>query len=210
MRVRSTSRLLLTLLAALGWTAPAPAEIIDRIAISVGKNVITTTDIDREIRTTAFLNGSQPDFSPAAKRATAERLIEQKLILREIELSQYPVPDPSAIAPLSANARKPADYGLSEEEIRDALLWQLTLLRFIESRFRPGVQVTDQEVRDYFEKVVKPAAEAAHPAEPVRLSDYRERIEDTLTGRRADQELDKWLADVRQRTEIVFHEEAFQ
>ncbi|MEI9976953.1 MAG: hypothetical protein WDO73_35815 [Ignavibacteriota bacterium] len=47
------------------------AEIIDRIAVSVGNQAITTSDVDREIRVTAFLNRSEPDFTPAGRRATA-------------------------------------------------------------------------------------------------------------------------------------------
>ena len=102
------------------------------------------------------------------------------------------------------------EYGITEQDVKDELLWQLTLLRFIEVRFRPGVQATDQDIRDYFEKVVKPTAEAAHPGEPVTLDDYRDKIEETLTGQRADRELDNWLKETRKRTETVFHEELFQ
>jgi len=63
----------------------ATGEIIDRIAISVGKHVITTSNLDREIRVNAFLNESPPDFSPAGKRATAGRMVEQALVRDELE-----------------------------------------------------------------------------------------------------------------------------
>ena len=205
----------------LASAAIAHAEIIDRIAVSVGNSVLTATDLDREIRVTAFLNSMPPDFTPASKRATAERLIEQKLIRREIELSRYPVPDAAMAEPAFEESRTHfksgddfrralAEYGITEQDVRDQLLWQLTLLRFIEVRFRPGVQAADQDIQDYFEKVVKPTAEAAHPGEPVTLDDYRDKIAETLTGQRADRELDNWLKETRKRTEIVFHEELFQ
>ena len=77
-------------------------------------------------------------------------------------------------------------------------------------RFETGVQLTDQEVEEYFNKTVKPAAEAAHPGQPVSLEDYRDQIERTLTGQRADQQMDIWLRDVRRRTNIVVHEEALR
>ncbi len=200
----------------------AHADIIDRIAVSVGSSVITTSDLDREIRVTAFLNGIQPDFSPAARRATADRMIEQKLVRRELELSKYPVPEVSAADPQLEEFKKAhykddeefrkdlAEYGLTEQDVKDELLWQLTLLRFIEVRFRPGVQVSDQEIQDYFEKAVKPVAQLAHPGQPVSLDDYRAQIEETLTGKRADEEVDNWLKSARRRTDIVYHEEAFQ
>jgi len=210
------------LLAAATLAAVAHAEIIDRIAVSVGNSVITASALDREVRVIALLNSMPPDFTPASKRATAERLIEQKLIRREIELSRYPTPDAATVEPVLEESRKTrfksdddfrralAEYGITEQDVKDHLLWQLTLLRFIEVRFRPGIQATDQDIRDYFEKVVKPAAQAAHPGEPVTLDDYRDKIEEVLTGQRADRELDNWLKETRKRTEIVFHEELFQ
>ena len=193
----------------------ARAEIIDRIAVSVGNGIITMSDLDTEIRVTAALNGVQPDFSPTNKRATANRLVEQKLIRRELELSKYMLPDPSAAQPLfedflKAHPDAPAAYSVTEQQIQDALLWQLTLLRFIEVRFRPGVQVSDRDIAEYFDKVVKPAAQAGHPDEPVSLEDYRKQIEETLTGQRTDKEVDTWLKDARKRTDIVFHEEVLQ
>jgi hypothetical protein len=200
----------------------ASAEIIDRIAVSVASSVITASDVDREIRVTAFQNGVTPDFRAANRRETAQRLVEQKLIRREMELSRYPLPDPSEAGPLLEQLRMGryksdsefqqalAVSGITEQELRDALLWELTLLRFIEVRFRPAVQVSDQELQDYFEKVVSPAAQAAHPEQPVALEDYRNQIEETLAGQRADQEVNNWLKEARKRTEIVVHEEAFQ
>jgi hypothetical protein len=141
--------------------------------------------------------------------------VEQKLIRRELELSKYMPPDDLAAEPLFAEFRKAhpqpiAAYGVTDQQIRDALLWQLTLLRFIEVRFRPGVQVSDQDIAEYFDKVVKPAAQAAHPDRPVSLENYRNQIEERLTGQRTDQEVDTWIKDARKRTEIVFHEEVFE
>ncbi|PWU07478.1 MAG: hypothetical protein C5B51_09975 [Terriglobia bacterium] len=176
----------------------------------MGSNVITVFDLDREIRLTAFLNNAKPDLSPANKRATAERLVEQQLIRREIALGQYPVPEPSAVGPLPANLPRIAEYGLTEQEVKDALLWQLTLLRFVEVRFRPGIQVSDQKIRDYFEKVVEPAARAARPGTDITIEDYREQIEATLTGQRSDRELNTWMNDARKRTDIIYHDEVFQ
>src|SRR4051795_2405586 len=59
-------------------------EIIDRIAVSVDRTVITESEVIRQIRITALLNGEQPDLSAANRRETAERLVEQALMRREI------------------------------------------------------------------------------------------------------------------------------
>ena len=70
--------------------------------------------------------------------------------------------------------------------------------------------VSDREIQEYFEKKVKPAAEAAQPDDPVTLDDYRAQIEETLTGQRADEELDSWLKEARRRTDITMHEDALK
>jgi hypothetical protein len=200
----------------------ARAEIIDRIAVSVGNSVITAADVVREIRVTAFLNGSKLDFSAATKHATAERLVEQNLIRRELELTRFSVPEAAAAAPAFLEFRKTQfpndeefqralnDAGITEQDLKDELLWQLTFLSFVDVRFRPGVQLTEKEIGDYFEKVVRPIAQAAHPGETVSLEDYRDKIDETLTGKRADEQVDLWLQETRKRTDIVFHEEALQ
>jgi hypothetical protein len=198
------------------------AEIIDRIAVSVGNQAITASDVEREIRVSAFLNRTQPDFSPQSRRATAGRLVEQRLILRELENSRYPVPPASEIEPVLEKFQKENfdgldDYGralaaaeITDQQVRDELLWQRRLLLFIDVRFRPAVQVSDQEIEDYFHKTVEPAAEAAHPGEPITIDEYRDRIEEKLTGDQVNQQMNAWLENTRQRAAVVYHPEAFQ
>jgi hypothetical protein len=70
--------------------------------------------------------------------------------------------------------------------------------------------VSDQEIEDYFNNVVAPAARVAHPGEQPSIDDYWDDIEEKLAGDRANQEMEKWLAEARKRTDIVYHEEVFQ
>ena len=176
---------------AAGWlayfAAMAPAVMIDRMAVSVGNRAITESEVLRQIRIAAFLNGATPDLGAANKRATAERMVEQKLIRAELEASRYPLPTPSEVAPVLEkfeqehfpNAeeyrRQLRAAGLTEQDLKDELLWERTLLRFVEVRFRPAVQVSDQDIQDYFANVVEPAARAAHPDQPVSLRDFATR-----------------------------------
>ena len=67
----------------------AHAEVIDRIAVTLDNQVITQSEILREMRLTAFLNGDPLDLSGESRKKAAGRLIEQKLIRKEIEAPQY-------------------------------------------------------------------------------------------------------------------------
>jgi hypothetical protein len=200
----------------------AHGEIVDRIAISVGNRVITQSDLDRAIRVAAFQDGVKMDFSSARKKAVAQALTEQKLVQIELESSRYPLPDPAEITPAVERFKQEhfkddaayraalAAYGITEQDFRDMLLWQRTLLLFVQVRFDTGSQVTEPEIQEYFDKNVKPKAEAAHPGQPVLLEDFRGQIEQSIAGKRTDQQVDAWLREVRRRTQIVVHDEVLK
>ena len=198
----------------------AHAEIIDRIAISVGNQVITESQIDEEIRVTALLNHEKLDLSLEAKRKAAARLIEQALVRREMDLSRYPQPAPEdADMPLQTlRAMYPSDeqyqkdlqtYGVTEDALKRHLLWQLTLLRFVDFRFRPGILVPDADVRAYYEEQrAKWQKEGVQPIP--RFDEERDQIDEILTQQRIDQALDRWMTEVRTQVIIDYRDEALR
>jgi hypothetical protein len=198
-----------------------PAEIIDRVAVAVGRGVITTSDIEREIRITALLNGTPVDFSRGSRDATADRLIEQKLIRQELESSSYQSPDPGEIEPVIEKFKKDhyaneaeyrsalASYGIAEQDLKNALLWQRALLLFINARFRPSIDVKGEEVEQQLQKEVA-AARAARPDQALNIEELRRQIEESIIERRIDEAMTKWLEDVRRRTRVLIRMEVFR
>ena len=197
-----------------------PAEIIDRIAISVGNQIITESQIDEEIRLTAFLNQEKLDLDIAERKKAAGRLIEQTLVRREMEFSHYPLPPLSdaarSLETLKTRYKTEAEYqqeldayGITEEGLKRRLWWQATFLRFIDYRFRPGIQIPDADVQaSYQQQLDKWKQDGIQPLPS--LEDVRASIEQNLTEQRIDQELDRWLADTRTQVAIRFHDEALQ
>jgi hypothetical protein len=179
-----------------------PAAIIDRIAIVAGRHAILDSAIATEIRVTAFLNHETPDFSAASRKEAASRLIDQALIREQIASGDYPVAKESEAAALLAQIRadRPqyraelARDGITEQELKDRLLWQLTVLRFIDARFRPQVVVSDEEI---------------HRAQAGRKTD-RQAIVDQLTGERVNALLDDWLKQQRSEARIEYLEKSLQ
>jgi len=200
--------------------APADAAIIDRIAVTLDSQVITESEIMLEIRLTALLNGEPVDATPQARKKAANRLIEQKLIRREVELGHYVQPSPGEEEPMLKQIQAqrfhgPDDYrkalekyGVDEAQLRGHLLWQLTLLRFIEVRFPPSVEVTDEDMHQYFVQHLPELEKRA--GKPVSIESVRNEIRDALTEQLVDKQLNDWLAEARGRTHIAFHPEAFQ
>jgi len=190
------------------------SEIIDRIAITVGNQVITESQIDEEIRLTAFLNHEHADLSLAAKQAAAARLIQQALVKREMDLSRYPAPEQSDAGELldsikmmySSDAdflKALEDAGVTVDELTRRLWWQLTLLRFIDYRFRPGIQIPPADVQAYYRQQVAEWQQKGTNPIPT-LEESRDQIEEILTQKRIDQALDQWMSDTSNQVAINY------
>jgi parvulin-like peptidyl-prolyl isomerase len=189
--------------------------VIDRIAVIVGKHVIKSSDTDLDLRVTAFLNREPLREDAAAKKKSAERLIDQEIIRQEIATGGYSRASDADVNALVAQIRQNnygnsetrmaqalRQYGLSEEQLRAQLLWQLTVLRFIDQRFRPGVLVTDEEVRSYYEQ---------HRAQfKGDFESSAAAVRSILEGEQINRQFEQWLADARKRTTIEYREEAFR
>ncbi|HWE52190.1 MAG TPA: hypothetical protein VG273_20515 [Bryobacteraceae bacterium] len=189
--------------------------VIDRIAVVAGKHPIKTSDIDREVRLTEFLNREPLSLTPERKKKTAERLIDQAIMRNEIATGSYRRASDSEASALVEQIRKDrfggsdaqlrralSQYGLTEEELLAQFVWQLTVLRFIDQRFRPGVLVTDEEVRAYYEKH---QSELARQYPRVHTFEALEpEIRNTLTAQKVDAEFDEWLDGARKREHIEY------
>jgi hypothetical protein len=214
---------MLRFIALLCLLTPLRAEVIDRIVVAVGHEVITALQLDEELRVAAFLNAQPITRDRDSRRAAADRLVEQLLVKREMELGHYPMPEQSDLEKYSAQVRsaltdsdpeafenKLRKYGLSQEILDEHLAMQLTILRFIELRFRPALGISPADVENYYQReLVRWKAE--HPGQrPPTLADSAESIRKTLTEQRTDEALDAWLEESRRRIDIVYLDKSLQ
>lgn len=186
----------------------ASPVIIDRIAVVIGNSIIKDSEIAQDIRVTAFLNGEALDFSAAKRKKAANRLIDQIFIRREIRVGGYPSVTPQdadvQLNALKKQRFKTADafeeelrrYGLTELALRTEFQWQLTVLRFIDVRFKPAVLVSDDEIEKYYR---------AHPNKS-SLAAMHDQIADILTGEKVNQVFFAWLDQQRKDAKIQFQE----
>lgn len=205
----------------LAFVTALHAEVIDRIAVSIDNQVITTSAIEERVRVAAFLNESPVDLSAANRRRMAERLIEQTLVQREMEVSRYPSATPEEVQAMldqlkqrrasSAFEQKLAACGITEAALRQNLKVQATTVRFVDLRFRPGNAVSEGEVEIYYRETFVPEWQRQNPGRAApELDDVRDRIEQILGMQKANQSLEEWLRDARSRARVRYFEEAFQ
>jgi len=205
--------MLFRILIAICSVTAARAVIIDRTAIVVDRKPILDSDIDRDIRITAFLNNERPNLTLASRKAAASRLIDQEIIRQQIRTGGYAVATREETDQLLAQIRHDrfptptqftsalAQYRITEAELRDRLSWQQTVLRFIDSRFRPQATVSDDDVTRYYQ-----SNSARFDAKPIAA--VRSEIVETITAERINKLFENWLDQTRKSVRIDYLEKS--
>ncbi len=214
----------------------AAAAVVDRIAVVVGKTVITESEVSQEVRLTQFLNQQPLDLGPEQRRAAADRLVDQQLIRNEMDIGQYRMPTPAEADAMLQKFRQEhygsdaelrsalAKYGLNENQLKQQLTWQLAALRFTDQRFGAGLNPPTNTAPSH----TSPSGEASRTRAPgttatngtanhvpaTQGAGTANRVaagdEDGAGEANVDQALAAWLKQARSSTRIQFKKEAFQ
>jgi hypothetical protein len=190
------------------------AEIIDRIVATVGHEVITQAQVNEELRVTAFINRAPLEYSAAAQRQAADRLVEQALVRREMELSRYPLPKPDDVEAYRLEIVK--RYG-SEDAFRAAmkryelnagilnthLSLQLTMLRFLDFRFRPEIDVSNRDIEDAYQLHVE-AWKRSNTGTPPTLDALRESLQKQIYDERINSAFSRWIEEARKQVSVTY------
>ena len=172
------------------------SAVVDRVAIVIDKKVVTESEVTDELRLTEFLNNQPLELGAQARREAAERLVDQELIRRELEISGYAPPSASEAEALLRKFRQDrfhslaeyhaalGKYAITEAQLKAHLLWQLTAIRFTDQRFRLQLSESPSQSAD--------------------------RTTDGGAANSVDQQMDAWLKETRGNTKIAFKPEAFQ
>ena len=193
------------------------AEILDKVVAVVGKNVITASEVAQQLRLESFINQRPVDHSEQASSLALQRLIDQNLISQEMLVTSFlGVSDSQIEQELAASHQQEFPngmsfgaaleaYNLSEEDLRDFLRRQLNVLRFIDFRFRTGMEVTEDEINIYYENSYIPQVRLVEASIPEPLTEVRGQIREVVAQQKVDALLDDWLKRIRatSRLDIV-------
>jgi hypothetical protein len=161
-----------------------------------------------EIRLAAFFNEAEADFSPQAGEAAAGWW--NSLIEIEMEAGQYEFPDASEVADLQPKKDRRGGGWARRGRVQRGLLELLALDSFVDERFGPAVQVSDDDMRSYYTRRFVPAWENEKKGAAPPFEEVRGEIGPLLRKERADALLDSWLKEARGRTRIEFKDEALR
>ena len=190
-------------------------EIVDRIVATVNGQPILLSDWDIAMRCEAFLDQRALQFTPAAARASLDRLVDQELLRQQIRSFQLqPVGEDRLQSRLEEIRRQIPGvagdagwqaalnrYGLTQSEIEERIADQMEILRFIEVRLRPTVHVDRRSIEAYYYDTLLPQLKEKG-AKQVPLAEVSAKIEEILSQQILDSLLADLLRDLRQQGEI--------
>ena len=197
-----------TLLVLLALAAPLRAQqVVDRIVARVEGDILTLSEIRELGRFQQLLEGRA-----ASDEKLLQQLLEQWIVQSEATASRFPQPSPeevqSELARIQKEFASPEAYrarlrelGLTEAALRRFLERQLYFARFLDYRFRPGVQAEPAEVEKYYQEELVPRLTAQKRAVPP-LETVEEQIRELLTQREISLRAARWLEESRSRLRV--------
>jgi hypothetical protein len=194
--------------------------ILDRIAVTVGKQVITEGEVVRDLRVAAFLDQKPVELDGAEKRKAADRLVDQLLIQQEIAFSRIPLTVEEDAAQMLAQVK--SQYGseseyqaalvrdhLTEADVVEHLLTGARALRFTDLRFRPEIDISEDDLRDFYNKLSEEGRKRGDTNVPT-FEASRDDVEKLVTGQRITLALDRWLGAQRTQIQILYRDQVFR
>jgi hypothetical protein len=190
-----------------GSPGSAGVQQVDGVAARIEDDIITESEV-RELAAFQLL----VDGKSKPRTELIRELSDQWLIRSEASATKYGQPPAAdvdrAYAEFVKQFPSPEDFqkrctsaGLTEAAVRRMVAQQLYLSRFIDYRFRPEAQVSDEQVETYYRDEFSPQLKARNEPVP-SLDDVDDTIREVLIQRAISERAAKWLNESRDRLKI--------
>ena len=188
--------------------------IVDRVVTNVNGHVVLQSDWEQEIAFEALLDGRQPDsFTADERKAALDRLIDQELLREQVRPGQ-PAPA-TEVATRMAEVRKLQPdssteegwhatlekYGLTQRALEKRLSDDIELMKLVEDRLRPSIQIDQKAIESYYHDQLLPQIKKAG-GNTKPLTEVYGKIRTLLAEQRMNELLNGWLASLRSGSHI--------
>jgi len=198
----------------------APSVVLDRVVAVVNNHAVLASDIDDEIRL-SVLDPGQAGLGVLTPQRALQQLIARTLIEQQIRREDVLAVEPSQAEvdarladirrelPACVHRNCASDDGwkaflslhrLTPERVGAYLRYRVEILRFIEQRFRQGIQISPQEIETYYRDTLLPQYASGETIPS--LEKVTPRIQEILLQRRVNVLFDDWLDNLRKQGEI--------
>ena len=207
---------LLAFLGAVSLPTARAGDVIDRIVATVNGHIILQSDWDEALCYESLLNGRPLNqFTDDDRRAVLDRLIDQELLGEQMKSAFFEHASEAEAAARLAEARKQypeaatvegwravlARFELSEKNLVEHVRQQIDLMRLVDARLRPAVQIDSKTIEAYYrEKFVprlKPSSASEAPPAEVAA-----KIRELLTEEKVNELMVSWLQSLRTESKV--------
>jgi peptidyl-prolyl cis-trans isomerase SurA len=218
--MRTNGTITAVALAILLWAmllAPrASAEVIDRIIATVNGHIILQSDWDEALCYEALLtNRTLAQLTDDDRRAVLDRLIDQELLREQMKSADFSHATDAEVAARVADARKQypqasssevwqsllVQYHLTEKDVLAHVRQQIDVMRLVDARLRPAVEVDSKSIEAYYLDQFVPKLKQAGASE-VPLAEVSAKIRELLTEQRVSELLVSWLQTLRSEGQV--------
>jgi len=188
---------------------------VDQIVELVNGDIITRSDLLWSIALAPDAPSPEHQISSDILKQKLDYMIDQRLIEQEAarmpaaEITQDEITRArndliASFGSAEAFRRRVEAVGLTQQRIDRLVRDMITITRYVDFRFRSFVFVTDQEVQQYYDSRVVPELRRKN-AVPPPLTDpkVRDPIVAILKQQKVNDELDRFLKDLRARADLV-------
>ncbi|HEV2326962.1 MAG TPA: peptidylprolyl isomerase [Terracidiphilus sp.] len=219
---------MLVVSAAPGLAQTASAVPLDSVVAVVNGQVILSSDIDDDIQLSVLdpIPGAQGTLT---RQHALEELVSRALIQQQIHREDLPAIQPSAAdvnaridelrnqLPVCVRAHCSTDAGwkaflaahdLTQYRVRNYVRNRMEILRFIEERFRQGIQISEKQIETYYNNVLVPEYPAEASVPP--LNQVSSRIQEILLEQQVNELFDNWLDNLRTQGDVEILDPSLQ
>lgn len=190
------------------------ADTVDRVVANVNGNVLLQSDWEQELAFESLLSARPVDsFTSAEREAALDRLIDRELLREQVRPSEA-TPNDQVVARVAAVRKLHAEaatddgwrmvlqrHGLTQAALEKRLGEEIQLMKLVEARLRPSIQIDQHTVETYYHDELLPQLKRSGGRE-VALPEVFGHIKDLLAEKRLNQLLSGWLASLRSASHI--------
>jgi peptidyl-prolyl cis-trans isomerase SurA len=197
------------------FAGPRP-EVVDRIVATVNGRVILQSDWDEALCYEALVSNRPLDqFTKDQRRAVLDRLIDQELLREQMKSADFHHATDAEVQIRITEARKQypqavsdegwqsllASYHLSERDFFSRVRRQIDVMRLVDVRLRPAVQIDSKSIEAYYrDQFVPKLRESGAPDIP--LAQVSAKIRELLTEQKVNEMLVSWLQTLRSEGDV--------
>jgi peptidyl-prolyl cis-trans isomerase SurA len=190
-----------------GAAQSSPPQVVDRIVAHIEEDIITQSEVSELSAYQELVDG----HAESDDRVLNE-LIEQWVVNNEATATQFPAAADAEVnrevariqgrfpSPQAYNERL-AELGLTPQAAKRIVAREIYLARYLDYKFRPAVQVGDEDIAKYYKEQLVPALTAKKQTAPP-LDQVTEQIRELLVQQGVTERATSWFDETKSRLKI--------